>query len=152
MKTTTGSVLHYFHRVVSGARSREGQGEERQGSGARRRQEEIHHRVTSLTGPSFARLVYRWSSTLAAPTDNNAESDCLLRSCRGVETEDVHGESRPLLFFLFKKPPKNCCCTRRADVFHTCPPLSIQACLALLLRAVCASATSPSALSSCRSE
>lgn len=41
-----------FPRIDGGAWIREGQGEERQGSGARRRQEEIHHRVTNLTGPS----------------------------------------------------------------------------------------------------
>ena len=47
----------FFHsrRLDSGAWSREGQGEERKGSGARRRQEEIHHRVTNLDGPSLDR-------------------------------------------------------------------------------------------------
>lgn len=45
LKAATGSEAFVFpSRLDSGARSREGQGEERQGSGARRRQEEIHHR------------------------------------------------------------------------------------------------------------
>ncbi|KAM7404993.1 hypothetical protein PAMP_012284 [Pampus punctatissimus] len=44
-------MFGFLRCLDSGAGSREGQGEERQGSGARRRQEEIH-RVTNLTGPS----------------------------------------------------------------------------------------------------
>lgn len=85
LKHVTGSALFAFlPRLDSGAWSREGQWEERQGSGARRRQEEIHHRVTSLTGPSSDSQPAKWSSTPAVPpSDRHTESDCLLRSCRG---------------------------------------------------------------------
>ncbi|KAF1390248.1 hypothetical protein PFLUV_G00056100 [Perca fluviatilis] len=43
--------------------------------------------VTVSNGAPGLRL---WSSTLAAPTENHTESDCLLRSCRGIEKEDEH--------------------------------------------------------------